>query len=430
MSDPAAPAPQAAAASADANPLSRTTLWIVLAVTAASLAVAVVLTIFGDELGGGQPSVGTDTYSVSAIGHNGLVALLEELDIPVVRSRSASASKAAHGLLVIAEPSVSDEAGKQRLAALVAESRRTLLVLPKWYGQAAVGETWIHDAQLRLASEVQDVLGALALEASLQRAPAATRWSGEVAPAPIIREPQTVAAEQGTLEAEVTAADGSMLLFRVPLGDEAPDEAPGDQPHELWVLTDPDVLNNHGLAVADNARFTVGLLDRLRDGGPVVFDEIVHGYGQPPSLLRTLFSFPLILATLQVLICGLLAVWAAMVRFGPLRPAPPPLAPGKDFLIQNTAALLHYGGHHADALRRYLAHNVAVVRQALHAPELPASALTRWMDELAVRRGGALRLGQLEREVATATGPQQTLELADRVYRWRMEMMHGTAKRS
>ena len=48
--------------------------------------------------------------------------------------------------------------------------------------------------------------------------------------------------------------------------------------------------------------------------------------------VRTLFRFPLV-------------VWAAMVRFGPRREAPPPIAPGEDFLIRNTAALLHHGGH-------------------------------------------------------------------------------------
>jgi hypothetical protein len=54
----------------------------VIAVVAASLAVAVVLTVVGDDLGS-KRSAGVDAYSVSAIGHRGLVRLLEKLDVPV-----------------------------------------------------------------------------------------------------------------------------------------------------------------------------------------------------------------------------------------------------------------------------------------------------------------------------------------------------------
>jgi hypothetical protein len=190
----------------------------------------------------------------------------------------------------------------------------------------------------------------------------------------------------------------------------------------MYVLSDPDVLNNHGLREPANAAFTIGLIDKLRDGGPVIIDEVIHGYAKPPSLLRTLFQFPLVLATLQVLICAVFAVWAAIVRFGPRKRSPPPLAPGKDFLIRNTAALLHFGGHHSEALRRYLQQNVMAVRHALHAPTLHATASTEWLERVRLLRGGQISLLDLERESHTADSAERCLEVAERVYRWRMEM--------
>jgi hypothetical protein len=74
------------------NPFSRTTLIAIVGVAAASLAVAVVLTVLGDDLGA-RRSAGVDAYSVSAIGHRGLVRLLETLDVPVVVSRGNSGDK-------------------------------------------------------------------------------------------------------------------------------------------------------------------------------------------------------------------------------------------------------------------------------------------------------------------------------------------------
>src|SRR5262249_47205898 len=91
--------------------------------------------------------------------------------------------------------------------------------------------------------------------------------------------------------------------------------------HTLWVLSDPDVLNNHGLRSPGNARFVVEMIDKLRHGGPVVIDETMHGYARQPSVVRTLFEFPLVVVTVQMIACAILVVWAAMVRFGPRRPA-------------------------------------------------------------------------------------------------------------
>ncbi|MBA3393651.1 MAG: hypothetical protein H0T89_13460 [Deltaproteobacteria bacterium] len=409
------------------NPFSRTTLAIIIGVAAVSLGVAVALTVIGDDLSGGQPSAGADSYSVSAIGHRGLVEMLGRLDVPVVKSRSESGGKATRGVLIIAEPTVSDDASKERLRALVKSAPRVLVVLPKWYGSAGVGETWIDEANRLPTSEVDDVLETIGAGARID----GTAGSGGPAvwSAPELdmeRFRLVIPSRQRVTTGETEDAIAGDGLGEVVIKLASVD---GDE-REVWVLTDPDVLNNHGLRHPDNALFAINLIDHVRDGGPVVLDEVIHGYAQQPSLLRTLFQFPLVLATLQVLICALLAVWAAMVRFGPRRAAPPPLAPGKDFLIQNTAALLHYGGHHADALRRYLAHSIAAVRHALHAPTLAPGAMTAWLESVRKNRGGTIPLPDLERDTLTADTPQRTVEIADRVYRWRMEMINGSQHRT
>ncbi|HEX3479535.1 MAG TPA: DUF4350 domain-containing protein [Kofleriaceae bacterium] len=399
------------------GPWSRTALIAVIGVVGASLAVAVVLTVLGDDLGD-RRSAGVDGYSVSAIGHRGLVELLGRLGVPVVVSRSDSAARARHGLLIVAEPAVSDPASRARLAALVDAAPRALVVLPKWYGSVERGKRWIEDASLLPVDDVTAVLEALDLaDTGVHRAvaPGAGLGSGNLRP--VIREPQLIA---GTaLTAIIAGPRGDWLLGRRELDR-----------GELDVLSDPDVLNNFGLRHPENARFAVQLIDDLRDGGPVVIDETLHGYARSPSLVHALLGFPLVLATLQVLVCAVLVVWAAMVRFGPRRAAPPPIAPGKDFLIRNTAALLHHGGHHAHALRRYLALSVAAVRHALHAPALPPVAITAWLERVRAVRGGRISLTGLERDVETAHTPARVVEVADAVYRWRMDMTHGSDEHS
>ncbi|MGE0551099.1 MAG: DUF4350 domain-containing protein [Kofleriaceae bacterium] len=408
------------------NPFKRTTLIIVVAVVAISLIATVILMIVGDDLVE-QDSAGVDSYSVSAIGHRGLSELLTRLDVPVVLSRADSGQKAKNGLLIVAEPTVTDDDSRDRLAALVRAAPRTLLVLPKWYGQNELGNVWIADADFIPVGEVEPVLAAVGLTTELVRHGRPVAWTVEAGGAPPkIREPQVLKpAEQ--LSSYAQDPDANVLVGVITLTDRFDDE---QLISELWVLSDPDVLNNYGLRDPANVRFTVELIDRLREGGPVVIDETIHGYAQQPSLARTLLRFPLVLATMQVLICAVFAVWAAMVRFGPRKPSAPPIAPGKDFLVRNTAALLHYGGHHSHALHRYLSSATLQVRHTLHAPSLAPNAMTEWLERVRKTRGGTISLVDLETWVATADTPQRVVEVADLVFRWRTEMTHGTNSRS
>lgn len=402
------------------NPFSKTTLWVVIGVAIVSLAVTVVLTIVG-----GNPehaTAGPNGYSRSAIGHRALIELLEKLDVPVVVSRDASAAKAAHGLLVLAEPQLGDDK-TDRLGELIAgASGNVLLVLPKWHGYAQAGEPWIDTAEIEPAEDVEKVAEAAGLDnAKIERpfGKGAVHWrADEGLDAPVIDHPQTLSASG--LDAVIDDRIDQVLLGRF------------EHSKTVWVLADPDVISNVGMRHAENAQLAIRLIDRLRGDGPVVFDETVHGYAEAPSLLRVLFSFPIVLATIQVLICGLLAVWAAMVRFGPRRAAPPPLSPGKDFLIANTAALLRYGGHHVDALRNYFNASVADVKHAVNAPSnLTGAALSAWLERIRAVRMGTIPLPDLEHDVMTGSpAPQRVVELADRIYCWRMEMMHGSRNRS
>ena len=134
------------------------------------------------------------------------------------------------------------------------------------------------------------------------------------------------------------------------------------------LITDPDLLNNHGLDEAGNAAHVVALIERLRAGGPVVFDEVIHGHAREPGLWALLFRYPLVLATMQALLVAFALGLATRGRFGPPAAVPPPIAAGKDFLIAHTATLLRHGGHDAAMLRRYLVSTVTQVRTALHAP--------------------------------------------------------------
>jgi hypothetical protein len=396
----------APATAAAAAPFRRRTLLALVALGVVSLVTGLVLAIFSEDFAE-EKSTDTTGYSTSAIGYEALIQILREVGVPVSLSRTRSASRAGDGLLVIAAPDLEDDAARDRFRAMVESSRHVLVILPRWWGMASEEKPrWIVERNELPTSSAEDVLDALDLAGLVDR------------------------------------IDGRQVLVDHELESEAP--APGgagdvvastwyDRDTELWILADPSLVDNVGMRVRDNVHWAVELIDRLRDGGPVVFDETLHGFEHDPSLWRSLFEFPLVLVSLQVIVCAVLLLWAAVGRWGPPRAAAPPLASGKDFLIRNTAALLHAGGHDGDALRRYLWTTIQAVALALHAPrELDAAALRTWLERVRASRAGTISIVELERDVTEAAAAprsgatsRRTVELAARIHRWRTEMTHG-----
>jgi hypothetical protein len=228
------------------------------------------------------------------------------------------------------------------------------------------------------------------------------------------------------LEPLIACADGWLLAVR--------EDAQGGR---LVVLSDPDVLANHGLGDGDNAVVAWEVLGLAREPGQaVVLDETLHGHERVPSLWRELFTFPLAVASVQgLLIVGFL-VWAGLGRFGAPLPPAASLAAGKGVLVDNTAALLRVGGHSAYTLARYLESLKYEVARTLHAPAgAPPAELRDRLRRLGRRKRVTEDLAALETAVArlrdgAAPPPAVVLAVARRVHRWRQEMLSGGPERA
>src|SRR5207245_1471038 len=116
-------------------------------------------------------------------------------------------------------------------------------------------------------------------------------------------------------------------------------------PSGVLVVADPDLVNTAGLGRGSNAAIARHLFVDVLGAKGLVVDETLHGFSHAPSIWGELFDFPLALVTLHLAAVAALAVWAALGRFGKAQKVPPRVAPGKRALIENTAALLGYGGH-------------------------------------------------------------------------------------
>jgi hypothetical protein len=398
-------------------------IWI--SVSVILLALSLYFMIRPQTTGPGIDDIGPGTFSRSALGHAGLAQMLERLGIRVVKSRYDSLRKLGdEDLLVIAEPEALGEV--QRLI----DVDRVLLVLPKREGiPSRAHPGWIADNFLRSEGEIQDVLLILDIDAAIAYTRKTPAWKqNELGVTPEIAAPVQLITAEGMWP--VVGTDRGALVGEFQRGR-----------HRLWILADPDVIENHGLTQGANAAFAVALINKLRgDSGSVVFDETVHGYGYvapPASPLKLLFTFPYVLATAQGFLAIGLLLWATLGRFGKAEPVPPALDAGKRGLILNVAELLGFAGHHEVVVQRYVQEALRDAARQLHAPPaLAEGKLISWLSRVGALRGVELdcaaivgRMDEIRAKGAMrAKGSGEAvavMSVARDIYRWRRGIIDG-----
>lgn len=374
---------------------------------------------------GGTDTVGPSTYSRSAIGYAGIADVLQRLGVAVIKSRENSADKLGKdGVLVLAEPrptAISEPA----LRALL-DARAVLLVLPKWTGRPSEKNPgWLATAEERPPSQAEWVLNLVAGGGEVVREPQTPVWNTNL----LKRQPQLERPVQlirsGALR-PIVGAPAGILLGEL------------NQRRTVWVLADPDVIANHGIARAENAALMLAIINRLRGrNGPVVFDETIHGFvAQPANPLALLFEFPFVVATVQVVAALALLLWATMARFGAPQSAPPSLSAGRQGLLQNVAQLITFAGHGQVMLRRYVQETVRETARQLHAPRgLSGQGLAAWLARVGQARGVtvdcAAVIGEVEQLPDRRRGDLAPLvRIARDIHRWRREIVDGRSRHS
>jgi hypothetical protein len=207
----------------------------------------------------------------------------------------------------------------------------------------------------------------------------------------------------------------------------------------LYVLADPDVADNMGLARPGNPAFMLELYDRLaadsRASGPVVFQEPYPKRGRtttpspPDDFVSSLTRFPLVIAAALTVLSSLIFVWAAGLRFGAPRTEGAVPVFGKAKLIANGARLLTQAGHWEAVLDGYLESAVRQAGRLLHAPkQLAWRELLDWLDHVGRARGATISPQDLLAEAAAVKRDPQARSLAAcalSAYLWKEQLAGG-----
>lgn len=404
----------------------RSTMIALCAACAVTLfAISLFLQAYGSPDRSARNSHAAGTYSLSAIGSAGFYDMLRRMDMPVVRSVGRTHSTVGNrGTLVIAEP-------EARYVTIdntteLFSPRRILLVLSKWRGTPQYDRpTWIESAAPLPIQRVEQTLSLVAPTGNMVvRSPWPFAWTtNDIGITPT--SDGFIQLMHSELMTPIVASGDAILLGEIQSEEQT-----------IWVLSDPDVMSNHGIVRGNNAQFMLALIEALRfidntdAGAPIVFDETIHGFrAASSSPFRMLLRFPLVIVTFLIACTFSLLIWSGAGRFGrPVRPEPAHDF-GKWSLISNAARLLDYSGHHAAVLERYIRMVIRSAADALHIPQTYDVKLAAELDRIARSRGVEDSCSSI---LEASAGPgndeaslKSLLAQAKEIHRWKEVLLNG-----
>lgn len=166
----------------------------------------------------------------------------------------------------------------------------------------------------------------------------------------------------------------AMLLARCPVagtGDDGPRQF-------MLVLADPDLLNNHGLRLGDNARIALDVLKAEAGTGNIIIDYSRDVWLRDPHVeperertwddLARFFGPPFLALWGGAAVLLALFLWRAALRYGPILPERSGPGAGKDLAVQARARLLRLSGQDGALARDYAAARLAATAAALFGP--------------------------------------------------------------
>jgi hypothetical protein len=370
---------------------------------------SLILGAYAPDLKSGKDG-GTHGLSNAAVGFSGIVQLAEATGR---RPRLVRTTRDLEGeeLVVVSPPNGAVPLGD----ILDARGARTsLIVLPKWEAKARRSpKGWVSVDAVLPADRITNVLAPrhkISIARRRSDRQALQSRSPLVQSVDGLREPRIVQTMAGpTLQPILVDSGGATVLGRI--GESG-----------LYVLADPDLLNNHGMAEKAQALAALHLLDDLNstDADGLVFDLSANGFGATRNPLQLLFGPPFLGVTLIIFVALLLAGWQAIVRFGAPRLPERAIGFGSAALVENSAALIRKAGREIALGSRYadLARTQAAalfhlstqtapeeVEETLDRlrPDQPFSALTRAVAEARTRHELTVAAQALNRWLQEAT---------------------------
>lgn len=172
----------------------------------------------------------------------------------------------------------------------------------------------------------------------------------------------------------------------------------------FWILSDPDLLNNHGLDNGDNAKLVLEILDLIAGNNKeVTFISKLSKKDNKTNILNGLFVFPGFIMFIFMLFLFAIALWSSLQSFNFDSPKNRAYQFHKQRIIANTAQLLTENNFStAEIGKRYFEIMLQYAVEQLYIPKgLTRQEKIQWLNKFKVVRELGYNYTDIENSLKT-----------------------------
>jgi hypothetical protein len=384
-------------------------LIITISIAVMGLLIALLTSVFAEDDKSAAPDA--TLSSESAIGHKAFLTMLNELQLDAQAEYNPILSMIQEkGVTVFLEPNPSEIAPADLKRRFTAEA--ALVVLPKWLAVADEETPRFISAAVWMENKaVEDMARAVVTDATVVRGGGTTSFEKNVFKIqPLLSRPQFIRSAKLT---PLIVQGGDILFGSIKQGKTT-----------VYILSDPDLLNNHGLIKGNNAALAVRMIDMARNKGAISFDGSVQKVVGALSLWRQLFLPPLLGMLLLAVASVALLIWHSAQRLLPPRKLDFGLASGKMGLVENSAALFDPLEHRRFLKQRYLDSAIADIAAAMPSiARAQGRARIQALELLGTNRKASDSVVDLQ-NLVDIEGVSAAVA-GRRIYAWKQEILRG-----
>ncbi|MEP1231222.1 MAG: hypothetical protein ABJG88_11140 [Litorimonas sp.] len=193
---------------------------------------------------------------------------------------------------------------------------------------------------------------------------------------------------------------------------------------QTYILSEPDVINTHGISTQSRARLAVDMLDVIAayeglERHAVIFDLSVHGLGGGRNIIKLMTQPPFLAATLCLLAAGGIITWQAFSRFGDPLALKPDFAQGPVSLAKSAAEFMtvsnrvgHMAPDYAQLTRQQIIRNMGLIGQSQD-----------YIDRAIHTREKQREINPNFAQISETQDTENLIEHARALTRWKEEMM-------
>lgn len=193
----------------------------------------------------------------------------------------------------------------------------------------------------------------------------------------------------------------------------------------FFLVSDPDIFTNQEIGKEDNGFLIINLLNKITNTKKIWLDEVGHGFGRHPSIIRILLRFPVVCITIQLLFFFVFLIARLWNPFHQITPEVFRERSRKE-QVRSISYLSYSSKKHNFFLKKYF--DCTIQQMENKYPSIKNMDLQQkldYLDYIGQNKGTTHTIKNIHKKIQLAKTPQKIKHILYYIEKWKEKVCHG-----